>query len=48
MTNFKSIAGGTLWMLMAACLVFGALSPVSLENGAQMEMASARTAAAHA
>ena len=34
MTNIQSIAGGFIWMCVSALLIFAALEPVDVNDGA--------------
>lgn len=41
MTNLSSIAGGTIWALVAMLLLGAALEPVAPDGGARIEIAEA-------
>jgi hypothetical protein len=41
MTNFKSIAGASVWMLVSTLLMLAALEPVSMANSSTQASAPA-------
>ena len=46
MTNFRSIAGASVWMLVSTLLMFAALEPVSLGGARAQAQAAAPMAVA--